>query len=206
MVWIVDGDSVSFGSVKAGVVCNGGRAVNELVTLCREFRCRCLSGLDVGDWRLREFGREEAGFLCGLARGEWSTGVQLLFCGENVRLGRGGCTAPLLARVLRVFELLTDVTLELVECDHLLRLPSPSVLVRSVESTAILLLRLWSCDIGSRSSLRAMSDVSDGLCAFVGAVEFRTPVPVELSEPGRFTVTTDAEESELECEEDRRCL
>ena len=70
MVGIVDGDSVSFGSVKAGVGCSGGRAVKEFVISGLEGRLRSLSGLEVGDWPLRELGRDEVLRLCGLGRGE----------------------------------------------------------------------------------------------------------------------------------------
>lgn len=133
-------------------------------------------------------------------------GVQLFFCGEKGRAGRVGIIVPLLSRALLVLALLIDATLEVVECDQRLRFPSPSLLIRSVESTATLFLRLLSCDIGSRESLSAISEVSVGLCAFIGRAEFRAPVPDELSEPVRFTVTTDAEERELVRDEWRWCL
>ena len=68
---------------------------------------------------------------------------------------------------------------------------------------ATLLLRLWSCGIGSRSTLNAISDVSFGVCVPIGTAEFRAPVLDELSEPARFTVTTDAEEKEFERDEYR---
>ena len=51
-----------------------------------------------------------------------------------------------------------------------------------------------------------MSDVSAGPGPFIGTAEFRAPVPDELSEPVRFTVTTEAEESELVREECRCCF
>jgi hypothetical protein len=107
---MVEGDSVSLGSVNAGVVCKGGSAVNGMLSSGREGR-RSRSGL-TGECLLRELGREEVFRLCGLGRGEWSTGARLFFCGEKVWLGRLGSTAPLLARLL---VWLTDVILELVE-------------------------------------------------------------------------------------------
>ena len=116
---------------------------------------------------------------------------------------RGGSAIPLGVRVLLPLLLVMDATLELVECDHRFRLPNPSLLARSVGSTATLLLRLLSCDIGSRESLSAIRDVSVVLCTFIGTIEFRAPAPEELSDPLRFTVTTDAEDRELERDECR---
>lgn len=98
-----------------------------------------------------------------------------------------------------------DATLEFVECDHRFKLFRPSLPLCSKGSTATLFLRLWSCDIGSRPSRRAMSDVSPGLCDLIGTVEFLAPVLVELSEPVRLTVTTDDEDREFDREE-YRCL
>lgn len=128
-------------------------------------------------------------------------GVQFRFCGEKARWPKGGSTAPLLARDRLTFGLLIDVTLELVECDHRSSVSSPSLLLLPVGSTATLFLRLWSCGMGSRPTLSAMIDVSVGLCTFIGTAEFRSPGLVELSEPVRFTVTTDVRESDLDLDE-----
>lgn len=48
-----------------------------------------------------------------------------------------------------------------------------------------------------------MRDVSPGLCTGIGREEFREPVPEEPKDAVRFTVTTDADETELEREEYR---
>lgn len=196
-VGIVDGDSVSFGSVKAGVVCNGGRAVKGIAISGRDGR-RCRSGLVVGDSRFRELGREEVLCRCGLGLGEWSTILRCFLCGENGWVGRLGSAAPLLARCL----VWLDITLEFVDCDQRCRLPTPSpFVIRSECSPATLCLRLDSCEAGLRPDRRAAVEGSLGLCALAGPAEARCPVVDELRDPVRWAVSTEAEESEFEREE-----
>lgn len=114
-----------------------------------------------------------------------------------------GSTAPLLARLRFVW--FTEAALEFVDCDQRLRLFRPSLSRPcncSEVSTATLCLRLCSWrGAGSPFSRRAISDVSLGLCVVAGTAELLAPVLVELSEPVRLIVTTDADETEFEREE-----
>ena len=112
------------------------------------------------------------------------------FFGEKFALVGGGRTAPLLARDLLVLKLPVELMLEFVECECRVKPPKPSPLARSVESTATLFRRSVS-----RLSLSAISSV--GVCPF------SAPVPDELSEPVRFIVTTDADETDWLREDER---
>lgn len=125
----------------------------------------------------------------------------LLFFGEDVWSLRPPKMAPLLARLLR--ELLAEAMLEAAELECLCTPPSIPLSGRSVASTATLFLLVRSCGNCSRPTRSAISDVSPGLCARIGRAEFLDPVPEELREAVRFTVTTDAEEKELDREEYR---
>ena len=143
MVWMVDGDSVSFGSVNAGVVCSGGSAVIEFANSGRDgFRLtRC--GLASGEYRVRGgTARGVAAFRCGLDLGDDSSNPALLRAGgEKCCWLVAICSAaPLLARLRLVLPI--DATLEFVECDQRFRLFSPSLSPLSATSTATLFLRL----------------------------------------------------------------
>lgn len=96
-----------------------------------------------------------------------------------------------------------DVTLELAECECRCEPPKTSLFGRSVGSIATLFLRFWSCGTWSRPIRSAITDGSAGLCARIGTVELRAPVPDdELREAVRFTVTIEADEKEFEREEE----
>ena len=142
---------------------------------------------------------------CGLDRGECSSRAwRICDVGENGWFVADWSAAPLLARLRLVLPI--EAVLEFVDCDQRLRLFNPSLVPCSDGSTARLFLRLRSCDMGSRPTRNAISDVSPGLCGPIGAVEFLAPVLDELSEPVRLMVTTEEEDREPDREEDRVCL